>query len=257
MTIGAATPAIQPRQAIPMESQPTLPSLDGSGLEKRISQHSQSRSSSDKTNDYFSANPDAQSQRSSNEQANNLVGSSESQDDRPSQGSSEPERDNHGKESSSLFGKKFRNPFSGKKLGRSASASTNKPAVVDEKAEESDGSKSIASVEPAAQDNFYGVIQKMRQRYQELMQENPGQAVPSGICPSLPNETPVLKLPPLTTVIIQEDRPDSGGVADLYRGTVSSVGGDADLIEAVAPMWLGDLLLRVCTFVTLRSRGLC
>lgn len=34
--------------------------------------------------------------------------------------------------------------------------------------------------------------------------------------------------------MIQEDRPDSGGVADLYRGAVSSVGQDADLIHRKA-----------------------
>jgi WD repeat-containing protein 48 len=47
----------------------------------------------------------------------------------------------------------------------------------------------------------------------------------------------------MTTVIIQEET--SGGSADLYRGTVATVGEDASLIEERAPMWLGDLLLRV------------
>ena len=65
----------------------------------------------------------------------------------------------------------------------------------------------------------------------------------TAITPSMPNETPVLKPPLSTTVIIQEDRPDSGGVADLYRGTVGSLHEDADLLERVVPTWLGDLLL--------------
>ena len=75
------------------------------------------------------------------------------------------------------------------------------------------------------------------------MLEDPGHPVESLITPSLPNETPVLKPPPMTTVIIQEET--SGGSADLYRGTVGTVGEDALLIEQRAPMWLGDLLLRV------------
>ena len=79
--------------------------------------------------------------------------------------------------------------------------------------------------------------------YDKYLQDHPNEPVESLIAPSLPNETPVLKPPPLTTVIIQEET--SGGSADLYRGTVGTVGEDVDLIEERAPMWLGDLLLRV------------
>jgi WD repeat-containing protein 48 len=60
-------------------------------------------------------------------------------------------------------------------------------------------------------------------------------------------ETPVLTLPPHTTVIIQEDNPESGGLADQYRGEISELGDDADTLEKIAPMWLGDLLLKVRT----------
>jgi WD repeat-containing protein 48 len=67
----------------------------------------------------------------------------------------------------------------------------------------------------------------------------------SAIAPSLPNDTPVLKPPAMTTILIQEDRPGSGGVADLFEGKVGTLALQADLIEKVAPMWLGEVLLRV------------
>jgi WD repeat-containing protein 48 len=67
----------------------------------------------------------------------------------------------------------------------------------------------------------------------------------TAITPSLPNDTPVLKLPPDTTVLIQEDMSDHGGVVDLFGGTVGSLGRQADIIERVAPTWLGECLLRV------------
>ena len=246
MTIGVATPAPQSDQTMNADSQSTLTG-DGSTLEKRSSQHSQSRSSPDKTNDYFSANLSSQPQLPFNEGVQTPAWPGEIHDDRTLQTSLEPEKELHGKESGSLFGKKFRIPFSGKKLGRSPSANTTKPVLVDERAEDSDGSKSLDSVELITQDNFFGVVQKIRQSYDAHVRENPEVPVPAGINPSLPNETPVLKPPSLATIIIQEDRPESGGIVDLYRGTVSSVGDDADLIEKIAPMWLGELLLHVCT----------
>ena len=49
----------------------------------------------------------------------------------------------------------------------------------------------------------------------------------------------------MTTILIQEDRPDSGGVADLFEGKVGTLGSQADLIEKAAPMWLAEVLLRV------------
>ena len=128
-----------------------------------------------------------------------------------------------------------------KKLGRTSVEV--KPAAVDEKAEESD--KSEEKEEQLIEDNFFGTIQRLHYDYEEQLQNTSAQAIPSGIYPSSSNETPKLEPPPNTTIIIQEDRPDSGGVTDLYRGTVQSVGQDADLIEKSGPMWLGDLLLRV------------
>ena len=46
---------------------------------------------------------------------------------------------------------------------------------------------------------------------------------------------------PGTKVIIQEET--SGGSAEIYRGTVETVGAEAEFIEQKGPMWLGEVLL--------------
>ncbi|KAM3452069.1 hypothetical protein MY3296_004806 [Beauveria thailandica] len=144
------------------------------------------------------------------------------------------------KSPSTPFGKKFRMSFSSKKLGRSASQVTQeKPVVVDEKAVESESS---SSHEKEVDDSFYGIIQKIRHEYDRLLSESPDKLVETRVTPSLPSDTPVLKLPPGTKVIIQEET--SGGSSNVYQGTVEGVGRDADIIEQKAPMWLGDLLLQ-------------
>ncbi|KAK5988658.1 UBP9-binding protein [Cladobotryum mycophilum] len=144
------------------------------------------------------------------------------------------------KSPSTPFGKKFRMSFGSKKLGRSSSQATqDKPVIVDEKAEESESS---SNHEKEVEDNFLGVIQKIRNEYEKQIIESPDKLVETRIEPSLPSDTPVLKLPPGTKVIIQEET--SGGSANLYHGTVENVGRDVDIIEQKAPMWLGDVLLQ-------------
>lgn len=141
----------------------------------------------------------------------------------------------------SAFGKKFRMSFSTKKLGRSGSATVvEKPAVVDEKAVESESS-SNHEPEKEFEDNFLGVVQRTQNDYEKQMVESPEKHVETKITPSLPNETPVLKIPLGTKVMIQEET--GGGNAELYRGTVESVGLDADEIESCAPQWLAEVLL--------------
>lgn len=140
----------------------------------------------------------------------------------------------------SAFGKKFRISFSSKKLGRSPSQVTQeKPVIVDEKAEESESS---STNEREVDDSFFGIIQKIRNNYEKQFAEAPDKLIETRVTPSLPNETPVLKLPPGTKVIIQEET--SGGSATVYQGTVENVGKDADIIEQKAPMWLGEVLLQ-------------
>ena len=148
--------------------------------------------------------------------------------------------------SPTAFGKKFRMgmSFGSKKLrGSSSSTQAEKPVVVEEKKDEESKSESSSNHEKEIDDSLLGVIQKIRNEYEKQLQDNPDKLVETKITPSLAIDTPVLKLPLGTKVIIQEET--SGGSANLYRGTVESVGLDADIIEQKAPMWLGEVLLTV------------
>ena len=150
------------------------------------------------------------------------------------------------KSPSTPFAKKFRMgmSFGTKKTVRSTSSSLEKekPVVAEEKSDENK-SESSSNHEKEFDDNFHGVIQRIRSEYEKQLQESPDRMVETRVTPSLPIDTPVLKLPPGTRVIIQEET--SGGSANLYRGTVETVGNDADIIEEKAPMWLGEVLLMV------------
>src|SRR3569833_1805676 len=128
-----------------------------------------------------------------------------------------------------------------KNLGRSASSNApEKPAVVDEMVEEH--SETTSNHEKEVDDCFLGVIQRIHNEYEKVLAESPTKLVETRITPSLAVDTPVLKLPPGTKVIIQEET--SGGSAELYRGTVETVGQDADVIAQRGPMWLGEVLLQ-------------
>ncbi len=208
---------------------------EGVVLEKRQSHQNQDKTPTETPADYFSNNP----RRLSENQYKVPVTPSEAPLEAASQSTVDLDKEEKTKEGTTLFGKKFRMNFP-RKLGRSSTEA--KPVIPDRKSEESD--KSEGKEDKVLEDNFLGAVQKIRQQYDEQLQNHPDRRIPTGMSPSLPNETPLLRPPPYTAIIIQEDRPDSGGVADLYRGTVSSLGQDADLIEKTAPMWLGDLLLR-------------
>lgn len=211
---------------------------NGSPLDKKTSQAS--RSSAEKSGDYFT-NASAVGSTADN---NAVPATPSAVDEKSPNSPADPDKSANGKESGSRFGKskKFKMSFK-KGLSRSASSAAvavEKPAVVDEKEE---GSESSEPVEKEYDDSFLGIVQRIRTEYDKELLENPTETLECFITPSLPNETPVLKPPPMTTVIIQEET--SGGSADLYRGTVDTVGEDASLIEQKAPLWLGDLLLRV------------
>lgn len=237
---GAATPHFNGSSANTQIDRPNTTEEDD-GLEKKASLNSQRRNSSDRKSDYFTTGAQAKSPVDGPTRGpltpgdTSLDGSTLALTQSPVEG----DRDEKTKESG-IFGKSFRMKFP-KKLGRPSTEV--KSATVDEKSEESDVSEE--KEDKTIQDNLYGTIQRIRYQYEEQMQTESFHQLMTGIRASSLNETPELQLPPFTTVIIQDERPDSGGVADLYRGTVSSVGYDADLIEKVAPMWLGELLLKV------------
>ena len=237
LTTGAATPQVNGvNQSANSQTTSQIPPTieEGSSLEKKTSQDRAPRTSTDRAPDYFSADPNARPVNDGQVRAPTTPGETAPDASNPT---SPADGDKDEKLGSSLFGKKFRMNFP-KKLGRSSVEV--KPAVLDEKSEESD--KSEEKDEKPIQDNLFGTIQRIRHEYEQYEISHD---MSSAISPSLLNETPSLHQPLYTPVLIQEERPDAGGAADLYRGTVSSVGRDADLIEKFAPTWLGDLLLRV------------
>ncbi|KAF2869775.1 hypothetical protein BDV95DRAFT_576313 [Massariosphaeria phaeospora] len=236
MAIGLATPGIAPHSAGHGHNPLLTPTTEeGSQLEKTQTQ----RSSTQERPDYFSTAP---STNGGGKPGTPAEGSTDSNHDTVQSPSEETPANQ--KKSKALFSKKFNMSFNMKKFGAQSSTpeTTAKPAAVDEKSEDSD-SRSTKTDEKVIEDSFFGALQKIRQAYDDQL--NVGiTSLNSQIAPSLPSETPVLKPPASTVILIQEDRPDSGGVADLFEGKVSSTGHQADLIEKVAPMWLADVLLR-------------
>ncbi|KAG0639544.1 hypothetical protein HOY80DRAFT_921414 [Tuber brumale] len=240
MVIGLATPAPTlgpPNIAHAGEAAP-LPTANEEESGPRASLSPTTRGSIDKlaTGDYFSTGSNA----TPNKPISSGPSLGEAVDDAPATPST-ADKEKEEKDSS-LLGR-WRS-FGTRKLGRSASTDmANKPTVstVDEKPS---GDESAISDKPdPLEDTLLGVLRKIRGSYDIQVRERVDEPSRSSIAPSLPLETPVLKPPGNTTIIIQEDRLDFGGVADLYRGTVSCVGEDADLLEKVAPAWLGDLIL--------------
>jgi len=271
LAIGLATPAVftSPTKSTASTGanifSPTIE--EGASLEKRTSQHSQAasqpRQSTDRNSDYFSTSRIPSTELTSPGAASKppVTPSEVAEDATTPVGEGTP-KDTPSKEG--LFGKKFRMgmSFSGmKKIGRVQPAEKDKPAPVEEKEEtESDSHSSKTSNSRVVDDNLLGTVQKIRFAYEDSLQSqiqtqqafDNGLPVPepdvidvtSAITPSLPAETPVLKPPLTTTILIQEDRPEAGGVADLFEGTVGSLGAMCDLVEKAAPMWLGEVLLK-------------
>lgn len=268
-SVGLNSPAKASAGASAMS--PTI-AEDSTNLEK---QKPQARTSSDRHSDYFSKTKmaDAELVSPSGITAKTPVTPSEgtTEEKEPStpvgEHGSTPKDTPTGKEAG-LFGKKFSMRGMGfasmkKMTSRTEKPEKEKPAAVEEKDESTDHSDSHSSKTSNSRnvdDNFFGSVQKIRFGYEDSMQQQiqtqqahenglPVPAistidVPCGITPSLPAETPVLKPPPSTTILIQEDRPEAGGVADLFEGTVGSLGTMADTLERTAPMWLGEVLLR-------------
>lgn len=241
LAIGLATPMGPPPSAGRNSQQNphlTPTTEEGSQLERTTTQRS-----SKQEGDYFGT---VTSGTNGNANGNGKPeATAEGSSDGKEEGVSSPtEPDTPAKKGKGMFGKKFNMSFNMKKFSTGIPiAEPAKPAAVDEKAEDSD-SRSSKTDEKNFEDNFFGGIQRIRQGYEEQLAAGV-EKIESQITPSLPNETPVLKPPSSTTILIQEDRPDSGGVADLFEGKVGSLGQQADLIEKAAPLWLSEVLLRV------------
>lgn len=195
--------------------------------------------------DYFSRNSSANNQSEASSESNKVPetpGTGENNNHLPLATPTSPTEE----KKKGLFGKKFSGMAFPKKLARTSTEVAKTPALTQE--EKSDTASHLSSSEKeekVIEDNFFGVVQKIRQDYDEHLESKPGEPLPQGVTPSLPNETPMLNPPPHTTVIIQEDNPESGGLADQYRGEIGQLGAEADTLEKIAPMWLGELLLKV------------
>ncbi|KAF2131515.1 WD repeat protein-like protein [Dothidotthia symphoricarpi CBS 119687] len=232
LAIGLATPMLPPQSAgrTSMQNPYLTPTTE------ETSQVETQRNSTIEGGDYFGNG-------ASNTNGNGKSAAEASTDAKEETLQSPTEPDTPAKKGKGMFGKKFNMSFNMKKFSTgTAIAEPPKPAAVDEKAEDSD-SRSTKTEEKVFEDNFLGSIQRIRQGYEEQLSAG-ATKLESQIAPSLPNDTPVLKPPASTTILIQEDRPDSGGVADLFEGKVGSLGQQADLIEKAAPMWLAEVLLR-------------
>ena len=217
----------------------TVPSLSPrpegeDSLDKSTTQQSQP-SGNGGSSDYFATPATTQESESSSENKAPVTPGEPG-------GPSVPTSPTEEKKKSKLFGKTFQMGFP-KKLARQ-SVEVKAAAPTEEKSD-SASNKSSDREEKVIEDNFLGVVQKIRQDYDEHNEAKPDDPLPIGIAPSLPIETPVLKPPPHTLIIIQEDNPESGGLADQYRGEIGKLGVEADVLEKIAPTWLGELLLRV------------
>jgi WD repeat-containing protein 48 len=214
---------------------------DDDGLDKMETRQSQPSNGAESSNDYFSApipaaeTKTAQESESSSENKVPVTPGDAATMSVPTSPTEE-------KKKSTLFGKKFQMGFP-KKLARQ-STEVKAPTAAEERSDTA-SNKSSDREEKAIQDNLMGVVQKIRQEYDEHVEGKPDEPIPIGITPSPPIETPVLKPPPHTLIIIQEDNPESGGLADQYRGEIGKLGLEADILEKLAPTWLGELLLKV------------
>ncbi|KIW06651.1 uncharacterized protein PV09_02359 [Verruconis gallopava] len=260
LAIGVATPApISLPPFAPASAQaPSLATTneEGDSLNRTSANPTDARSpgvSSPAGNDYFSQQPNTSSAPGVTPGGMNTADGSDVPLGSPGVEPTTPG------EKASMFGKKMWKSFGMKGLKKTTTNDVAKPATVIEesssKSEDSESRSSKAEDERVIEDNFYGLLQRMRLDYEAQVQayekrevepgtEKPPLKLESHITPSLPNDTPVLKIPPNTIILIQEDRVDSGGVADLFEGTVGSLAASADLIEKVAPTWLADVLLK-------------
>jgi WD repeat-containing protein 48 len=59
------------------------------------------------------------------------------------------------------------------------------------------------------------------------------------------NDIPQIEIPSHTTVIISEDSHEASTNVDLYRGPISSMSNNAEIIEQKAPIWLLEFLIKV------------
>ncbi|KAJ6036925.1 hypothetical protein N7540_001204 [Penicillium herquei] len=149
------------------------------------------------------------------------------------------EPDEKDRKKGSLFGKKFRMPVM-KALNRTST--DQKPQIQEEKIEESE----VSSIkeEKVYEANLSGVVDRIRNDYDEFLAANSNRDLVTAITPSEMSETPRLDIPSRTAVFIQEETGDTAVASDLYRGSVGRIGEEIERLETAIPHWLGELLLK-------------
>jgi len=241
--IGLATPGGALSSPTASASGPASPGLGALHNAERMTPGTTlAKTPLDKYGDYFSVKPLPSSTETSG--TGKVAVTPAELDDEGAMSPTELDRNGNVKANAASLGKRLRISFTAKKLGRAQIVESVKPPPVEEKAEDSD-SRSSKTDEKSFDDNFLGTLQRIRTEYEEQIAHS-DEPLSSLITPSPAQETPFLRPPTATTIIIQEDRPDVAGVSDLFEGSLADLGKQADLIEKVAPLWLGDVLLRVC-----------
>jgi len=232
LSIGLATPGATLSSPPAPASGPGSPGLDGA------LQNSVARTPLERSGDYFSAKPLPAAIDGSK-----VPMTPSEADEEGALSPTELDKNGAAKASAASLGKRLRISFTGKKLARAQIAEPVKRPLVEEQAEDSD-SRSSKTEEKSNDDSFLGTLQQMRSEYEEQLEVS-DEPLSSLIAPPPVQEAPLLRPPQGTTIIIQEDRPDVAGVSDLFEGSLRTLGKQADLIEKVAPLWLGNVLLRV------------
>ncbi|KAI2085485.1 hypothetical protein LOZ36_003993 [Ophidiomyces ophidiicola] len=229
MSIGLATPAPFP-SSVP-ENAATTP------VRSSNDSHPEAKS----VRDYFFSSPSRRSAGSSDLNTRTRLSTEEN----PTPGfprpvPPEPAKEEKAKRGGSIFGKKFMT-FP-RKAGRT---STETKRNVDEKHEEPEPVvEKEKEKEKVPDDTFQGAINELRAKYDGDLVEQTEEEPKSRITPSPENETPTLSLPATTAISIQEDGPSTAIALDVYRGTVGTVGQNADQLGKIAPSWLARLLLQ-------------
>lgn len=245
LAIGLATPMAAP-QSVGRNSQHNPYLTPTTEEDAKFDEPQTQRSSTQDVGDYFGSASATNGNGNGSENSKPTEAREGSTDAKEESVQSPMESDTPAKKGKGMFGKKFNMTFTMKKFSTATAVTEQAKPAVDDKADDSD-SRSSKTDEKNIEANFFGTIQQIRQSYEEQLSTG-ATALESQIAPSLPSDTPVLKPPAATTILIQEDRPDAGGVADLFEGKVGSLGLQADLIEKAAPMWLAEVLLRVRLF---------
>ena len=246
LAIGLATPMAAP-QSVGRNSQHNPFLTPTTEEDPKLAETPQTqRSSTQDAGDYFGSA--ATTNGNSGEHGKPTEGKEAFAESKEETVQSPSEPDTPAKKGKGMFGKKFNMTFTMKKFSAATPVTEQVKPTVDDKSDDSD-SRSTKTDEKNMEANFLSTIHEIRQGYQDQLSAGASR-LETKLTPSLPSDTPVLKPPASTTILIQEDRPDAGGVTDLFEGQVGSLGLQADLVEKVAPMWLAEVLLRVwlCLF---------